>query len=410
MHEITVLDDLTAHVLQEIGKFDLCSATVRRYKKTYDRLKEFAAARGERSFSSRLVGSFLQDIDDKYQTGQFGSIRRNHLKRAALLLRDYAANGAIEWKATSWRVQPMPTSRAFLLLHERFIANLRSSGRSANTIQSCKNIVRQFLLFLEDSGCSTLSMAAPEMVPAFFQHLLATCKPTSIRTAASWIRSFLRFSEEDRFLRAVPSGYVRNRPIIPILSDVEHDALLHVLQSSRLPLRDKAIILLALRTGLRAVDIVGMRLRDIDWVNDTIFISQVKTGTPFKIPLVADVGNVLSAYILNERPKTDSLFVFLRSRAPFKELSGHSTCYALVRRAFHHAGIRLGSERKGIHVLRHSVASKMLSHGIPITTISSLLGHANKSSTEVYLSTNEEGMKACALDLSEIPMKCGGLA
>jgi len=410
MHEITELNDLTAQVLQEINKFGLCSETVCRYKKTYDKLKEFAAAKGVRSFSNRLVGSFLQDIDGKYQTGQFGSIRRNHLKRAALLLRDYAANGAIEWKVTSWRVQPMPTSRAFLLLHESFIANLRSCGRSANTIQSCKNIVRQFLLFLEDSGCSTLAMAAPEMVPAFFQHLLATCKPASIRTAASRIRSFLRFSEEDRLLRAVPSGYIRNRPIIPILSDVEHDALLHVLQGSEVSLRDKAIILLALRTGLRAVDMVGMRLRDIDWVNDTISISQVKTRTPFKIPLVADVGNMLSAYILNERPKTDSPFIFLRSRAPFKELSGHSTCYALVRRAFHHAGIRLGSERKGIHVLRHSVASKMLSHGIPITTISSLLGHTNKSSTDVYLSTNEEGMKACALDLSEIPVKCGGLA
>ena len=50
MHEITVFDDLTAQVLQEIGKFDLCSASIRRYKKTYDRLKEFAAAKGERSF------------------------------------------------------------------------------------------------------------------------------------------------------------------------------------------------------------------------------------------------------------------------------------------------------------------------------------------------------------------------
>lgn len=410
MHAITVLADLTAQVLQEIGKFDLCSASIRHYKKTYDRLKEFAAAKGDSSFSNRLVGSFLQDIDDKCQAGQFGNGRRNHLKRAALLLRDYVANGAIEWKATSWRVQPVPGSREFLLLHEKFIANLRSCGRSANTIQSCKNIVRQFLLFLEDSGCSTLSMATPEMVPAFFQHLLATYKPTSIRTAASWIRSFLRFSEEDRLLRAVPSRYVRNRPIIPILSEAENDALLHVLQGSGVPLRDKAIILLALRTGLRAVDIVGMRLGDIDWVNDTITIAQVKTGTPFKIPLVADVGNVLSAYILNERPKTDTPFIFLRSMAPFKELSGHSTCYGLVRRAFHHAGIRLGSERKGIHVLRHSVASKMLSHGIPITTISSLLGHTNKSSTDVYLSTNEEGMRACALDLAEIPMQCGGLA
>ncbi len=410
MHTITVLDDLTARVLQEIGKFGLCSASIRHYKKTYDRLKEFAAAKGVHSFSVHLIDDFIQDIGERHQAGHFGDGRRSHLRRAALLLKDYASHGSIEWKATSWRVQPMPVSQRFLLLHEKFISNLQSCGKSANTIQSCKNAVRQFLLFLEDNGCSTLSMATAEMVPAFFQHLLATYKPTSIRTVASWIRSFLQFSEEDRLLRAVPARCVRHRPIIPILSDAEHSALLRVLQDSEVRLRDKAIILLALRTGLRSVDIIAMRLEDIDWGTDTIAIAQAKTGTPFKIPLTVDVGNLLSAYILNERPKTDSPFVFLRSMAPFKELCGHSACYGLVRRVFHHAGIRLGSERKGIHVLRHSAASKMLSRGIPITTISSMLGHANKSSTDVYLSTNEEAMKACALDLAEIPMKCGGLA
>ncbi len=410
MHANPLLDDLTARVLQEIGKFGLCSASIGHYRKTYNRLKEFASTRGVGSFSNCLIDSFIQEIGEEYQAGQFGNGRRNHLKRAALLLRDYAANGSIEWKVASWRVQLMPVSQRFLLLHEKFIFNLQSRGKSANTIQSCKNAVRLFLLFLEDNGCSALSMATSEMVPAFFQHLLATYKPTSIRTVASWIRSFLQFSEEDRLLRAVPARCVRDRPIIPILSDAEHNALLCVLQDSEVRLRDKAIILLALRTGLRAVDIVGMRLEDIDWVTDSIAITQAKTGTPLKIPLTVDVGNSLSAYILNERPKTDGPFVFLRSRAPFKELCGRSACYGLVRQVFHHAGIRLGSERKGIHVLRHSAASKMLSNGVPITTISSMLGHANKSSTDVYLSTNKEGMKACALDLAEIPMNCGGLA
>mgnify|MGYP002477249219 FL=1 len=152
-----------------------------------------------------------------------------------------------------------------------------------------------------------------------------------------------------------------------------------------------------------------MKLEDIDWVNDTISIIQSKTGKPFKIPLTADVGNVLSSYILNERPKTENPCVFLRSLAPFRPLSGHSACYALVRKSFYQAGIRLGNERKGIHVIRHSAASRMLSKGVPVTTISSMLGHSNKTSTDIYLSTDAESMKECAIDLAEIPMNCGGL-
>jgi len=247
-------------------------------------------------------------------------------------------------------------------------------------------------------------------VPAFFQHLLATYSPTSIRIVASNIRSFLRFSEnEERLLRAVPSRCARNKPIIPILTDKENDALKRVLQTQKVSLRDKAIILLALRTGLRAVDIVKMKLRDIDWINDTISIVQSKTGTDFKIPLTADVGNAISAYILRERPKTDNPYVFLRFLAPFKSLADHSACYALVRRAFQKAGIRQSGERKGIHVMRHSAASRMLSKGVPVTTISSMLGHSNKSSTDVYLSTDESRMRECALGLAEISINCGGL-
>ena len=224
------------------------------------------------------------------------------------------------------------------------------------------------------------------------------------------MRSFLRFCEAEQLLSAVPSRCLRNKPIIPILTDQEHDALKTLLQRNELSFRDKTIILLALRTGLRSVDILRIKLTDIDWINDTMTITQSKTAVTFKLPLTADVGNALSRYLLDERPKTDTPFVFVRSLSPFTPLSDHSACYAVVRRAFHRAGVRVGDERKGIHLLRHSAASRMLSKGVPVTTISALLGHADKASTETYLATNRERMRACTLDLATIPMNCAGLS
>ena len=410
MHDNLSLDDLIDSVLQEIGKFGLGSATFIHYRRTYDRFKKFAARRSADSFSTSLIKGFLNDIENSHKAGMFGCNRRFHLRRASLLLQEYAETGSLSWQPYKFRFQPMPLAEEYLKLHAGFIGDLRSCNRSQNTIESCANTVRQFLLFLETHGCSSLVMASTNMVPDFFRHLLSTYRPTSMHVAASNMRSFLRFCKADQLLSAVPSRCLRNKPIIPILADQEHDALQKQLQSDQPSFRDKAIILLAMRTGLRSVDILGIKLTDIDWINDTMTITQSKTAVTFKLPLTADVGNALSRYLLDERPETDTPFVFVRSLAPFTRLSGHSACYAVVRRAFHRAGIRVGDERKGIHLLRHSAASRTLSKGVPVTTISALLGHTDRASTETYLAANRERMRACTLDLDAIPVNCAGLS
>ena len=410
MHTNLLWDDLVENVLQEIGKFGLDPATINHYRQTYKRLKEYAAARNVERYCDGLIRSFLQDKENQHKAGTIGRSRHAHLRRASLILREYVANGAIRWAIYTCERHPMPKSRELLLLHESFMDYLKVTNKSANTIQSCTNSVRQLLLFLEDHGCTTLALASVALVPAFFQHLLATYRPTSIRTVASNIRSFLRFCKADRLLAAVPSRCVRNKPIIPILSEQETATLETLLHGESLSFRDKAIILLALRTGLRSVDILSLRLADIDWINDTITVTQSKTGHALQIPLPADVGNALSAYLLDERPSADTPYVFLRCQAPFTVLSDHSACYAVLRRAFLQAGIRVGSERKGLHLLRHSAASRLLSKGVPVTTISTLLGHAHKASTDVYLATDQQRMRECALDLAQIPVKCAGLS
>jgi integrase len=222
------------------------------------------------------------------------------------------------------------------------------------------------------------------------------------------LRAFLEFADGgERLLPIVPSHCPRGKLIVPVLSDQEHAALKRALTSPEISLRDRAVVRLCLRTGLRSIDIVRMKLSDIDWVNDTILIVQSKTGRPFRIPLTTDVGNLLSAYILTERFPADTPYVFLRSRAPYRPIS-RSACYGFLCKVFAKAGIRVGDERKGLHVLRHSVASRMLSAGVPVATIASALGHADKTSTDAYLTTDEERMRECALPLPELSVNNGG--
>jgi integrase len=404
------LSDLVEKTLQEIDKLGLSTERNRDYRLVYKRFEAFAKTRDEECYSPDLLRSFLADTEQRYRDGVIGRARRNHLRRSALLLKDYLESGRIEWRVyPPETARPMPSSEKFRFLCGQYLESLKSGGKSQNTIESARNQIGQFLVFLDDSGYHTLSEAPLTIVPSFFQHLLARYRPTTMHMVAYNLRTFLKFVEGgERLLPLVPSRCLRSKPIIPVLSDQEYTALKRALEGPEVALRDKAIIQLAFRTGLRSVDIVGMKLSDIDWVNDSILVTQSKTGRPFRIPLTADVGNLLSAYILIERPQVNTPYVFLRFQAPHRPFSGHSSCYGLLRRVFARAGIRVGGERKGFHVLRHSVASRMLSRGVPVTTIASALGHANKASTEVYLATDEGRMRECALPLPELSINIGG--
>ncbi len=404
-----LLEELIENVLQEISTFGLSTEGYNQYRRTYDRIKEYASKLHIDVFCEKLLNSYRNTIEIRWKNGEIAQARFRFLKRTILLLEDYSENGTIKWKIYVNKQQPLPVSWKFKEVHTRFIEHLQSAGRSYNTIVSAKNITRQFLLFLEDCGCYTLTSAIPEMVPQFFQHLLVTYSSTSIRTVASHVRSFLQFVEAEELLRSVPVRCTRKKSIIPILSEKENEALWKVLKPQETTFRDKAIILLAWQTGLRACDILKLQLHDIDWINDTISITQSKTGKAFKLPLTTAIGNALSAYIINERPIASEQRVFLRSQAPHKPLSDHAACYGLIRRAFINAGIRLGNERRGTHLLRHSAASNMLAKGVPITTISSMLGHSDKTSTDMYLTTDIASLRICALSLTEIPMNCRGL-
>lgn len=259
-------------------------------------------------------------------------------------------------------------------------------------------------------GYTELKAVPLKSIYKFFDELRETWDSGSLRTAASGLRSFLRFAEGgNRLIAAVPDKLLRKRTIIPVLTEEEERAVWDVLQTDAVSSRDKAIILLSLLTGIRAVDILNLRLKDIDWQGDVINIVQQKTNEPLVLPLLPAIGNALVRYLTNDRPKSDSSCVFLSRNAPHVPLKEHSSCYTIVRKIFTCAGVRVNNELKGTRLLRHHVASKMLKNGVAIQTISSTLGHVNPNSADVYLSTDEEKMRDCALTLAVIPMKVKGL-
>jgi site-specific recombinase XerD len=143
-------------------------------------------------------------------------------------------------------------------------------------------------------------------------------------------------------------------------------------------LRDRAIILLLVRLGLRADDVVRFRLSDIDWHEASIRLSG-KGRRQDWLPLTQEVGDALAAYIEHERPVVSAARVFLHPLAPFRPLA-QSTVPGMVRKAF----IRAGLPPRGSHVLRHSVATEMLRSGSSLHQIAAVLRHRSIQTTTVY--------------------------
>jgi integrase/recombinase XerD len=147
-------------------------------------------------------------------------------------------------------------------------------------------------------------------------------------------------------------------------------------------LRDRAILLLLARLGLRAGDIVQLRLGDIDWRGSSILVSG-KGRRETRLPLTHEVGEAIVTYLTKSRPPTDSEAVFVRSRAPFRALRSHCAISVLVDSAFARAGVKRPC-RGAAHLLRHSVATSMLRHGASLHDVATLLRHRSVTTTEIY--------------------------
>jgi site-specific recombinase XerD len=159
--------------------------------------------------------------------------------------------------------------------------------------------------------------------------------------------------------------------------------------------RNHAILLLLARLGVRAGEVVGLSLDDIDWSTAQITI-RGKGGKSAQLPLAADVGAALAAYLRHDRPRSVTRSVFLRHRAPVVGFGNSSTISSLVRRALKHAGVE--SAHTGAHVLRHSlVATSLLRQGGSLDEIGELLRHQSPNTTAIYSKVDVTALHTLAL-------------
>lgn len=167
--------------------------------------------------------------------------------------------------------------------------------------------------------------------------------------------------------------------------------------------RDYAILMIASRLGLRAIDIINLKLSNFDWELKTITITQEKTNHTITLPLLNDVGWSIIDYIKNGRPNIDTDYLFIEHRAPFENFSSSGAVSSIFVRRLHDAKINIvRSDRCGIHSLRHTLGTALLEKETPLPVISQILGHQSIKSTETYIKVNLKGLSECPIDPERI--------
>lgn len=285
-------------------------------------------------------------------------------------------------------------------------SRMDSSKEHSSTVRCA---LTGFLLAVQTEGATSFSDIDERRVLKALQKDNGEVKSYSFRnTVAEGLRrckGLIPAEATNRVISFLPCiPHVRKN--IQFLTENEIEAVKDVLdRDASISLMDKAIVTLAMYTGLRSGDIAALTFKNIDWQNDLMSITQSKTGMPLSIPLRAVVGNAILDYVENERPVCDVPQIFVTVNHPYRRL--HSSNLGVIcSNVMRKAGIRLGkSDRRGMHLFRHHVATAMLGTGVPQPVISATLGHASPDSLNHYLDAELSSLKECALSIERYPVR-----
>lgn len=290
-------------------------------------------------------------------------------------------------------------------------------NKKATTIIGEASHGASFLHALQQKGINTLGEITEAAVLSVFvgddNTLRRSCsyKKDIAAVLISCIRENPDCPEFTRILAYLPELREHRKNIQYLKPDETHQikqALTN--EDSELSLRDRAVGLLVLYTGLRCCDIAGLTVNDIDWEKELIRIRQQKTGAPLELPLSVIVGNAVYDYLTAERLETECEFIFISKNRPYGRLLSGSIGN-ISNKIMKTANIRQSSgDRRGFHIFRHRVATQLLGSGVPQPVISRVLGHTSPNSLEAYLSADFKHLKECALSVERFPMPEGVFA
>lgn len=380
----------------------------------FSRLAHYFALHETHIYDESLLNNFINEMRAAYDQKLITRYIYQSARKAAMLLEEFHDTGNIQWHyIPAWKTKALTPDFAHAV--ESYCeTNAHNCTLAPGTIATFKSAIRQFLFCAEDFGIYSLSGLTRSIVNNCIT-VLAPQYPCGMKSCIPAIRSFLVFAFntgliEEPLQTAIPETAAPRRVIRHGFSLEEQDVLLCAPNlSTVVGKRDYAMMLLAVQTGLRVIDISNLTFQNIDWRESVLKLVQHKTGQPLSMPMEPEVGNAIADYILNGRPECECSYIFLTKNPPYRKLHNRSAS-SIVSRYIQKCGIDQETiPRRGFHSFRRSFGARMLQSEVPLEMLSELLGHSNIDSTKPYVAIDIEGLRTCAIGLSGIEMRVGEL-
>jgi site-specific recombinase XerD len=338
------------------------------------------------------------ELVDTFVTGskRRGRLHRGHAATLHQFLAHLRARGEV---AASLPVVDESPLGQLQRQYEQYLTAER--GLAPVTISKYVDVLRRFLTDRFGNGPLEFHALDVSTITTFVIRHAHTMSPRYAQGMVSALRSICQFLRQrgaiDRDLAAaVPRVSDWRLATVPkYLKPEEVERVLQMCnRQTAVGRRNHAILLLLARLGLRAGEIIALELDDIRWRAGEILVRSSKRLPQDQLPLLAEVGEALATYIRRDRPPHTTRRVFLCMKAPRRGFAHPSTVSTIVRRALTRAG--LCPAVKGAHVLRHSLATRMLRQGASLPEIGVVLRHRTVQTTEIYAKVDIAGLRALA--------------
>ena len=348
-----------------------------------------------------IVAKQLNDADERFYEGKLTKDSYHLIRRSVQRFVTFIETGSVElpnpMKGSRTRLEP-----AFQEISDRY---LKSGDFHPNTRNDMRWIACKYFNWLAENDYSDLAgVGAPEI-----QRFLIACSkemaPSSMHDVKLYMKKLYAFLYSEKLSESPYASLLsfpvnRTSKIYPVLSMKEVARLLDSIDcKTGKGKRAYAAMALGAELGLRACDIIALKLGDVDWVRGDLKLVQSKTNNAVVLPLTERVWESLQDYILNARPKSNEQHIFLRLRPPYKPLKAAVTIGEIYRDCCVAAGL---PPSKSFHTLRRSLATAMVTNGVDINDVAQVLGDADIDSAKKYISLDSPNLKRCALPFDGI--------
>jgi len=409
------IPELVSEVLEEFDRLGYAASTTTQYERLYRKLIGYADQNHVRHYSLEFGERWLREsvgIDPgRVVTGEQESYRPGSYYpiRACQCLTEWQLHGCLALKRPG-KLASREVPPQFKDGYESFGTYCREAEYSERGTYTRMNRIKRMLLFFDQRGVSSFDDITGGTISAFFRTQIEL-ESRTIATMLTSCRVFLRHLYRSGFIQhdltaklpvvkanrqfTLPRVW-RQEDVLTVLNSID--------RGNPVGKRDYAILMLITRYGLRSADVKTIKLSNLHWNEKVIEIIQSKTGNSLRLPLLHDVGWAVIDYLRHGRPPSEHSEVFLTCTAPIRPFGLHSCALnSILVRRIQNARVRIPADvPRGMHSLRHTLASVMLANDVELPVISSVLGHISSEATGIYLHTDIARLRECVLDPEEV--------